>query len=128
MNLDTSSIRMIEGFNACLQRHHNRAHQDMNKTYQASCAPTNDFIIRKAQALFNRFFDSRHNCKSCQVGLLRWFVWDFDRFMDEEKELDVCWNIILAPAKLGTIHELVATHDLVWPATGTRQHNSNNKH
>ena len=61
MNLDRVTKKMIQGVKTSLNWRKNRAHREENKSNQASCAPTKEFIIKKGQGLIDRAYDARHD-------------------------------------------------------------------
>ena len=89
MSLDKSTKRMIGGINDRLNRRHSKALQEMNSTYYASCAPTNDYVIQEGQGQIDHCFDLRLQCKSTQIAATKWLVWNFDEWcVDKECDQD----------------------------------------
>lgn len=78
LSLNKSASRMVDGINTRLDRRSADAVREMNSTYYASCAPTNDHIIHQGQGQIDHCFDQRRHCKSAQIGPSKFLVWNFD--------------------------------------------------
>ena len=57
---------------------------DLGKTNLSSRAPTNEYIIRKGQALADQFYDQSINLRAARTGPTSYIVWSFDVVEIEE--------------------------------------------
>ena len=79
MNLSKSLKRLLKGILNRFNKSQNTAQRTLYQRNQASKAPTSDQVTPKGQALLDRNYDERLNCKSVRVGTNEWCVWNFRR-------------------------------------------------
>lgn len=79
MNLSKSLKRLLKGILNRFNKSHTTAQRTLYQRNQASKAPTRDQVTPKGQALMDRNYDERLNCKSVRVGTNEWCVWNFRR-------------------------------------------------
>jgi hypothetical protein len=66
----------------------NAALRELTTTYYASCAPTNDYIIKEGQGQIDWCFSERLKCKSAQMSPTQFLVWSFDELIHDFERLD----------------------------------------
>ena len=83
MNANNSTTRVVRGINNRLKKRKNEAMREVKKTYKASCAPTNPFVISKGQGQIDHCYDCRLHMKSAWINADTCLVWDFDAWVEE---------------------------------------------